>query len=308
MDKPLLVTGAHRSGTTWVGAMLAASRAYAYVSEPLNVWHRQGVLRAPVEYWYTYICEENQDIFLPAFQDTLDLRYRPLAELPALHSVKDAGRMLRDWGRFTQGRIGGRQALLKDPFAVFSAPWFACALGCQVVITVRHPAAFASSLKRLGWTFNFQHLLDQPLLMRHWLEPFRGEMEQAQAQPDDLIYRASLLWRLVYHVVRQYQEQNLPYHIVRHEDLSLDPVEGYKSLYQQLGLPFTSQAEAAIRKASGAGNPDELSKAKVHSVHLDSRANLKNWHKRLTREETARIQDLTAGTANHFYTQEDWEL
>ena len=35
-DKPILVTGAHRSGTTWVGKMLALAPGVAYVHEPFN--------------------------------------------------------------------------------------------------------------------------------------------------------------------------------------------------------------------------------------------------------------------------------
>jgi hypothetical protein len=54
-QSPILVTGAHRTGTTWVGKMLAASPQVAYISEPLNVWHRPGVLRAPCfEMVHTY--------------------------------------------------------------------------------------------------------------------------------------------------------------------------------------------------------------------------------------------------------------
>lgn len=52
---PILVTGAHRSGTTWVGKMLAANRRVAYISEPLNVFHRPGVFSAPVSHWYTML-------------------------------------------------------------------------------------------------------------------------------------------------------------------------------------------------------------------------------------------------------------
>jgi hypothetical protein len=236
----------------------------------------------------------------------LRLRYHALAEVKTLRSLKDTARMGRDWWRFTQGRVLGKSPLLKDPFAVFSAEWFAQKLGCQVVITLRHPAAFASSLKWLGWTFNFQHLLDQPLLMRDWLDPFRPEMEQAQASPDDLIFRASLLWRLVYHVVHKYQERGHPFHVVRHLDLSLDPVQEYKSLYEEIGIPFTSTAERRIRKASSAENPAELSENAVHSIKMDSRASLKNWQKRLTHDEINRIRDLTGDVAAHYYSEQDW--
>lgn len=65
---PILVTGIHRSGTTWVGKMLAAGAHTAYVSEPLNINHRPGVFRAAVEHLYTYITNENEAEYLPAFE------------------------------------------------------------------------------------------------------------------------------------------------------------------------------------------------------------------------------------------------
>ncbi|MBK8782585.1 MAG: hypothetical protein IPO22_12435 [Anaerolineales bacterium] len=34
---PLLVTGIHRSGTSWIGRMLAAGGGLTYANEPLSV-------------------------------------------------------------------------------------------------------------------------------------------------------------------------------------------------------------------------------------------------------------------------------
>src|SRR5512138_4041354 len=195
MNKPLppiLVTGAHRSGTTWVGKMLAADARTAYISEPLNVLHRPGVFRANVRCWYQYICEENENEYLPAFQELLEFDYYLWDEIRSLRSRKDFLRMGRDFLIFYNGLMRGQRALLKDPFAVFSTPWFARRLNCRIVITVRHPAAFASSLKRLNWLFDFQHLLDQPLLMRDHLESYRDEM--CAIKSDDVIGQAALLW------------------------------------------------------------------------------------------------------------------
>src|SRR3972149_1862423 len=157
MLQPILVTGAHRSGTTWVGRMLASHPRTAYISEPLNVLHRRGVYRADVERWYTYITEGNEDKYLPAFHELLNFHYHLFSELGSLRSQKDFLRMGRDLAIFMNGKLRGQRVLLKDPFAVFSAPWFAQKLNCQVVITVRHPAAFASSLKRLNWTYDFKN-------------------------------------------------------------------------------------------------------------------------------------------------------
>ena len=302
-SQPLLVTGAHRTGTTWVGKMLAAG-GYAYVSEPLNVLHRPGVMKTPVHNWYTYITRENEADFLPAFKRTLALRYGLLAELTSLRSRRDLLRMGRDLSIFLRGRIFGHPALLKDPFAVFSLAWFAERLNCRVVVTIRHPAGFASSLKRLNWPFNFHDLLDQPLLMRDHLEPFRADMERIPA--DDIIGQAALLWKMVYKVVHAERGKFPGILIVRHEDLSLDPLAEYAKVYESLGLAYPAKVQDVIRNSSSSENPTELSRKKVHSVKLDSRANLDNWKKRLTAEEISRIRSMTEAVAAIYYPEINW--
>lgn len=305
--QPILVTGAHRTGTTWVGKMLAASGEAAYISEPLNVLHRPGVLKIPIRRWYTYICPQNEAAFLPAFQDLLKFRYHTVAELASLRSRKDLLRMGRDWGIFMGGRLHRRRPLLKDPFALFSAAWFAERLGARVVFTIRHPAAFASSLKRLNWPFQFEDLLAQELLMRDWLEPFRAEMERAVDAPDEVVAGAALLWKIIYTVVARLQDEHPDFLLVRHEDLSLDPVGGYQELYSALGLTFTMKARESILASSSAENPKEVSQKAVHSVRLDSRSNLENWKRRLSQEEIRQVREITADLAERYYPGADWD-
>jgi hypothetical protein len=301
---PILVTGAHRSGTTWVGRMLAANPQTAYISEPLNVFHRRGVHRADVKHWYQYITPENEAQYLPAFHELLGFKYYLVDEIKSIRSRKDFLRMGRDFAIFMNGRLRRQRALLKDPFAVFSAPWFAQRLNCQVVITVRHPAAFASSLKRLGWNFDFSDLLNQPLLMRDHLEQDRARMESCPA--GDIIAQAALLWRMIYRAVDSMRSKFPDFKIVRHEDLSRDPVAGYKSLYESLDLTFTDKVRDTILNSSSSENPAELSKKKVHSVKLDSRANMDNWRKRLTEDEIAQIRKLTEDISHLFYSDINW--
>jgi len=304
--KPILVTGAHRSGTTWVGKMLAANEQVAYISEPLNVWHRPGVFRPDVEKWYTYIHSQNEIDFLPGFQDTLNFNYRSWSEIKALRSLKDLLRMGRDWKTFQVGKLHNKRPLLKDPFAVVSAPWFAQKLNCQIVITIRHPAGVASSLQRLNWSFDFQDLLSQEALMEDYLESFRGEMEVIIKTPNDIIAQSSLLWRMIYYIVNQYSMDHPHFQIVRHEDLSVDPFQGYQTLYRELGLKYTPAVEQVIRASSSVDNPKELSRRSVHAVQLDSRANIRNWKQRLSAEEISRIRHLTTDIAAHYYNDDDW--
>src|SRR5581483_319071 len=236
--------------------------------------------------------------------ELLDFDYHLWDEILSIRSRKDFFRMGRDFRTFYLGSMHGQRALLKDPFAVFSLPWFAETLNCQIVVTVRHPAAFASSLKRLNWSFDFNHLLAQPLLMRDHLEPFRAHMQSIAA--DDIIGQASLLWRMIYYVVHADRER-LPFiKITRHEDLSLDPIAGYHQLYDELGLNFTSRVEQTILNSSSSDNPVELLKNKTHSVKLDSRANMDNWKKRLSPDEIHRIRKVTEEVAYDFYPNLNW--
>ena len=301
---PILVTGAHRSGTTWVGKMLAVDSNTAYISEPLNVLHRPGVFRAKVSHWYQYICEENEVEYLSAFEELLDFDYHLWDEIRSIRSRKDFLRMGRDFLIFYNGSLRGQRALIKDPFAVFSTPWFARKLNCKVVITVRHPAAFASSLKRMNWNFDFKDLLDQPLLMRDHLGAHRDEMKSIRA--DDVIGQASLLWRLIYRSVHASLSLNPDFILVRHEDLSRDPANGYRNLYSKLDLDYTHKVEKVILNASSSENPRELSRKKVHAVKLDSRANMENWKKRLTAEEIKRIREMTQDVWPLFYSDGEW--
>lgn len=304
MNKPILVTGSHRSGTTWVGKMLTANDDVAYISEPLNVHHRLGIFRAPVNHWYTYITTENEAHYLPAFQELLNFQYHTWLEIKSLRNIKDFLRMGRDFRIFFNGNTHGQRVLIKDPFALFSSAWFAEKLNSQVVITVRHPAGFASSLKRLGWNFDFNNLLNQPLLMRDYLEQDK-EMMQAIAK-DDVIAQGALLWKLIYRFVHLTSNLFPHFNIVRHEDLSLNPIAGFEKLYQNLNLDFTEQVKSQILNSSSSENPSKLSKSKTHSVNLDSKANLDNWKKILSPEEITKIRKITEDTSHHFYNDDEW--
>jgi hypothetical protein len=332
---PLLVTGMPRSATSWVGKMLEASGALVYVNEPLNPQHppgrSPGVLRADVSHAFQYISEENERVWLPAFRDTVRLRFHPLAELRRNHRPYDVARTVKYAAGFALGRLRGRRALLDDPYAVFAAPWLARRLGCRVVVSVRDPVATVSSWRRLGWRPRLAELLAQPALVRDRLARFAPELEAAAADGDG-VGQASLLWRVIYGTVAAYRSEIAGLEVVRHEDLSADPVPAFASLYDRLGLPFGAGAERAILAATSAGSggadaagllerlraarprprPERsrsgamrwtVSAAGVSRTaarRLDSRANLGVWRERLSLEEAARIRELTADVATGF--------
>src|SRR5436190_552737 len=123
--RSILVTGSHRSGTGWVGQVLAASpAAVGYVWEPFSILHRPGTCAA------------------------------------------------------------------------------------QPVLLVRHPAAFAASVKRLHLRHPFGDFLAQPLMLRDWLGPFRAELEAFARAEQEIVDQAILLWNVIHHALAAYRARH----------------------------------------------------------------------------------------------------
>jgi hypothetical protein len=261
-DRPLLVTGMHRSGTSWLGAMLAAGGDFINIGEPLNASNRQTIFPQRVPLWYLHITADNEADFLPYYEDAVAFRAHPILDVKRMRlgSPRDPIRIARHWGSYALGRLQRRRLLIKDPFAVFSIDWFVRRLACQVVVTVRHPVAVVSSLKRLRFSFDFDNLLRQPSLMDGRLRHFRSAVETSLSSHDDIIGQGSLLWRIIYESIREFdQETSRAVKVVRHEDLSLNPLLHSVGLYNWLGLSVTEKAKRAIEASTSEANPREVS-------------------------------------------------
>lgn len=304
LERPILVTGAHRSGSTWVGRMLSFAPGVTYIHEPFSILHRPGICDARFTHWFPYICGDNEGPYIAPIRDMLNFRYRVGAEALATRSARDAGRLVRDWARFWQARRRRERPLVKDPIAVFSAEWLWASFDIAPVVMVRHPAAFASSLMRLQWSHPFQDFLDQPLLLRDVLSPFEQEVREFAAWEHPIVDQSILLWKLIHHAIALYRERHPDWLFVRHEDLARDPIEGFARIFDKLGLTFDASAESQIRAHSDPSNPTEVAEAGV--VKRDSRSSISTWRSRLSAEEIERVREGVGAVAGEFYSPSDW--
>lgn len=305
MRQPLLVSGMARSGTSWVGRILLASREFGYVEEPFNLVSPPGTVRVPVLYWYAYVNSENENTVLQALTDLATFRYPLRRELARCRRPADVLHTAKMWRRSVSSR--GLRPLVKAPHAVFSAEWFERRLNGQVVITVRHPAAVFSSWKRLGWGFDLSNLLAQPALLRDWLGPMAEGMKTAVTEGHDAIDCIALLWRAIYSVVAEYQSRFPAFIVVRHEDLSRQPAKEFAALYRRLGLTYSREVADVVSASTSNSNPEQLTVRDAYRTVVNSAENLDAWKRRLTREEAARIRALTAPVASHFYADTEWD-
>jgi hypothetical protein len=302
-DKPILVTGAHRSGTTWVGKMLALAPGVAYIHEPFSPRTAAGLSPAGFDRYFTVVTSENEARYRPGLEQTIRFRYGLGAQLRSLRGGRDLARIPRDLVRVERARLSGARPLVKDPIALLSAEWLAETFGMDVVVLIRHPAAFAASLKRLGWKHSFATFIQEgrvPEVVR----PYEAEIRQQAERPGEILAQAALLWRLLYNAVDSYRERQPDWAFVRHEDASAEPVATFERLYAQLGLDLTPAAKEAIARASAPDNPAEL--ATPYAVELDSAASIGRWREDLTAEEVETLRERTRDVWPRFYSDDDW--
>ncbi len=300
--RPILVTGSHRSGTTWTGKMIALSSQVVYFQEPFNAdYYDAGRCGAVFGQQFRYMTRENEANFLPHFQRSAALQYNWVGGLGS----GDWGRAWRDGRSFATHRLAGHRALFKDPFAVLSAEWMAERLNTAVIVLIRHPAAFVSSVKKFNWQSPIAALLQQPLLMHDFLEPCHAEMEQFAESERFIVEQAAAFWKYIYFVVSVYQERHPEWRFVRHEDLSRQPVVEFRRLFEFLELPFSSHIEEKVAFHSQAQNRQK-SERPLQVLTLDSRENIHRWKETLTGAEIEKVREITQGVAGLFYGDEDW--
>jgi hypothetical protein len=195
---------------------------------------------------------------------------------------------------------------MKDPIAIFSTEWLAKKFDMDVVMLIRHPVAFVSSIKRLNWQHNFSDFIEQPLLMQDHLHPFEAELKDHVLNKRDIIDQGILLWKLIYFMVDKFRKAHEDFIFVKHEDLSLNPLEEFRTLFTRLNVKLTEDIRRMIMEYSDACNPAEAPQGVMHQLKRNSTASINNWKTRLSDLEVKRIREGVESISSLFYKDEDW--
>ena len=276
-----------------------------YVHEPFNPQRWPGWSPRIPPHWYLYVCRENEGEHEPWIRDVLSFRY-PILNITSSPDLRHVGQMAVEWPLSIAYRLRGARPLIKDPIALLSSEWLAERFGMQVLVMIRHPAAFAGSLKRLGWRFDFENWRDQPLLLRDLVGPYGEAIGRYSAREHDMVDQAILMWNVLHHAIRKFRERHPEWIFVRHEDLSAEPLKGFRDLFDRLDLLWDRTVEDAVIRFSTAQARKEVPPYLHRTVKRDSRAARWTWTSRLTEEEQARIREGTHEVARSFYSDRDW--
>ena len=322
MKEPILITGSHRSGTTWVGNIIRNLPRIYYLHEPLTP---NSITRGlfNTEIWYKYYDPEKEyenietilnELFSGSYPFKAMFNFKnslPHTDYRNPNGINDGKIDLKYFKWRINAYIDSKRLnkkeiipLIKDPIALTAAEWIYHKWNSKNVVLIRHPAAFVSSLIRLNWRFNFENFTKQPDLIDRFLGPYRSQINNP---PKDFISEASLIWTCITKIIIEYQKLYPNWLYIRHEDLSYDPIKEYELLFEKLKLQFSNEVKKVIHSSSNFSNPSEVANSKVvHQLQRNSRDNIKNWKKRLNNKDINKVRDLTEHLSQSFYSEKDW--
>ena len=271
----IFLTGTHRSGTTWLARMLAASGIW-YAHEPFNP--NKG--RWPKALEYRSPDAEHPDVDA-LMKEVLDGGFRESLR------IENADHRLMPF-RLLPQRVP--RMMIKDPIACLMAGYLSRRFGLRTLVLFRHPAGFASSIARLGWPSGryLRDSLADEALMREHLGAHRALLER-YANEDSLASAAALHGALS--VVLWNWTQNGYGKLLQFEQLCANPVVECERLFRELGLPYDEGVRAEhFRLCFSDTKP--VAGYNPHAVERNSSSMATAWKEQLSVEQAREVRSI----------------
>ncbi|MFT3807421.1 sulfotransferase [Arenimonas sp.] len=258
--RPIFLTGAHRSGTTWLASMLACSGIW-YVHEPFAPYKG----RWPSSFSYRPMAERDDSVD-ELFTEVLNGGFRSALGLAnADHPLMPLRIVPPSFDRL----------LVKDPLACLLTGYLTKRFDLRSLVLFRHPAGFASSVCRLGWPRGafLRQFLDDRTLMEDHLEPYRALLERHAGE--DSLASAAVLHGAINRVLWHWVELGIAQPLV-FEHLCDQPIARLEALFGALDLPYNEQVRDA-HMAACLGDEKASAEYLPHEIHRNSMAMSRSW-------------------------------
>ena len=298
--KHILVTGSHRSGTTWVGTTIAQHRRVTYIREPFHVESPNKEMGLKLNTWFTHYESSDQKEEIKSAFDCL-LQSNPLDR--TLHHCRKTGLDMKIPLRFIKhlalNSISPQRFLIKDPIALLSAGWLHETYDLKVICMIRSPLAFVGSLKKAGWDCGYRDIQQQEELMDKVLMPLADDVNKMCESTGDFIDRACLLWNILHFAIITYEKKYPSWLFVKYEDIAENPASGFEEIFDYLELDMSRDVREYIEKYTSEKNPAE-STGTIYQPR-NSKMSLNTWKQRLSSDEAERVRTATKKIASQLY-------
>lgn len=310
MHPPLIITGLHRSGTTWIGKIIEETGQVSVLHEPMNLQH--GLRGIPC--WYPYhpgghptpeaapYADQVEQLFSEFFKGSARyVRSHPKAPLHRKLARALFGSNMERSYRAAIKAQSTRPVCLKDPFCLFLLPHLIERYNARVAITVRHPGALLVSMRRMKWTPHLSTLQSQPDLMRLYGDT-EADALAAKSPLHDEIHQHSLFWKIAYKLSRHLKER-YPENVclIRHEDLSHGSEPALDTLLDHFRIGEGREQALAFVKNSTSGKVVAPKSGVLHEFSRDGSRITSYWKEKLSREEQTLLVSMAGPELDHHY-------
>ena len=307
--RPILVTGAHRSGTTWVGKMLALAPGVAYVHEPFNPLHRRRASARRRSSASSRVVTRGERGALPRRASSGRSR-STTRSAPQLRALRTPARRRPDGARRARvrARAAARRAAARQ--GPDRAPVGGVARGAlrdgrrradpPSGRRSREPEAAAA-----GRTASATFLQDGrlPELVR----PSRPRSASRPSGRASIVEQAALLWRILYAAVDGYRRAapGLGGRAARGRSRATRSATFEAALRAARARAGRERRASEIERSSAPDNPPEA--RSKHDVRVASAENLGRWRARPDRRRSSsRCASGRATSGRSSTRDEDW--
>ncbi len=311
MLKPILVTGTHRSGTTWIGRILATCKKAGFLYEPFSNARPPGLPIPGLNSYYYYPLEGTRSTAGRCIINVAKGKI-PFPLLFRASSPGELKHVTKQWGKTLIMNRMKKFLVLKAPEALFFAPLIHHEANAKVVVLTRHPAAFICSNLRMNWSFSFRDILNHGAIDRLVDGQTLDLIRSAEAEPFmsrvGIIRRTAACWLMTQDFIAKLKAQHghdPNWSFLRLEDIVNDPGTRLRELCNRLQLDYSSEVENFVQQSTTeTRNP--FDKKAQHVLFRDSKSTLKNWTHNLEKEEIEYIREKTFPGWSPFYKESDW--
>jgi hypothetical protein len=275
MKVDIVITGMHRSGTTWLGRALSKIAGIEVLNEPFNVDH--GVKGVPRWYLDHRIKEDINfafDTFREIESGIAKYRWDPSLKKPlkSLAKLFVGNREKRFYKKIVLENPN--RLVIKDPFLLMLTPEL-IKREIKTIVSVRHPGALLLSLRRMQWHVPNEHLIGR--------DP-AGEFNQTR---NGEIKAICEFWNAVYRPTLDILNTNASKHLflVDHSSIFEDVLGFGNDLSSFLDLNLERSFLFDFLKSSTSGDTVNPVHKKQHDFTRDSKMLANSWRKSYSSKE-----------------------
>lgn len=271
IDRPLLVIGNGRSGTSWIGDTLSQERSLTYYREPCHPGRKGLSGEAADAVWTRYVPPGGSDRY---FQETLGGAFDGLM-------VRGGG---VSWRGLPARVLQRPRILVKEVAAFLSLDWLYQRWKPEVLVVVRHPCAYAASVRALrhdaAEIARFDMLRNNKTLQQNYI----GHLMPHLTSVEGPLEASVASWAIRNYINLRLQAERPEWQVIYYEELARNPAEKFRSLFLKYNLHWDKTIAEWIRAKTTTEQVGHFTTSRVSSTRIDA------WRQRLSSEEVARIR------------------